>query len=215
MKGLDHIPSEKDLVKIYEAFLRGEVSLANIVKASQWSRFDPRLAEIFVTYMSEYWQAYSPMDLRTETLRQCWPSSMGLLLEWIDAKEKKLLEAWKKYITCDIKKALNEQYFIGVYALGSRQMFLSSWISLTPYLKWGYLGNAILNKKLRGKTLVSPEIRETVLSDLHRRSKVIKAEDYRQVLSGAISKRQAQRDLQAFEGFKSRGRTQSKKYIPV
>src|SRR5262245_10218933 len=80
MKGLSSVPSLKSLQFAYDKLLKNSFSAKDLALWTQWSRLDPRLAEILVSNFSKNWKKISPIELNIEILKQPWSAALGVLL---------------------------------------------------------------------------------------------------------------------------------------
>src|SRR4030081_1425871 len=98
MKGLIHIPSLPDLKRAYDELqFKGEVQYENhFAIYSQWTRFDPRLAEIWVKAILSAWKRLNPVGLNRSLKDQPWPNAAGVLLQFaasaIPSKQKEIFK---------------------------------------------------------------------------------------------------------------------------
>ncbi len=74
--GLERIPSQGDLERAY-ADLGDDPAPDALARYAQWSRFDPRLAEIWVATLLREWKRVHPIELREALLKQPWPAAAG------------------------------------------------------------------------------------------------------------------------------------------
>jgi hypothetical protein len=225
MKGLHAIPSETELMLAY-ARLQGDESVpiapAELALWSQWSRFDPRLAEQCVESIGRAWKRIPPVELHELLVRQPWPAAFGVWVEHITVfkpvplADRALFQTWADCVMAGIQPAEYEQFFIGLRALGGPAMRADATLALEPYLRWGYLGREILINKFvmepQGKTLVPARARRAALDELIRARRRLTLRDYRDALGGWVSSRQAEYDLAAHPRLLARGRTKARIY---
>ena len=154
MKGLDKIPTQKNLLKAYKALQvlspPSTVSIKTLALWSQWSRLDPRLGEILVQYLSRFWPYISPVALNQALKKEPWPSAFGVLINQVpycDIKNKAGFRQWSKSVMADIAPAPDELFFIGLYKIGGKQMKNECLYSLKSYRKWGYFAKDLLINK--------------------------------------------------------------------
>ena len=227
MKGLDKIPSTDELSLAYGKLQSRQpslISLAEIILWSQWSRFDPRLAEQLIVFISEKWKRWNPVFLHEELLKQPWPQAFGVLLEqalaagFLSKESASLFKKWGDVVLSDISPANGEQFFIGLQKLGSKQMLRNAERPLRAYTAWGYFGcDLLVNKaqekiKLRNRTLVSAAVRKHVLSELLKTRKRLTVKDYCEALSYQVSRRQAEIDLAREKRLIPSGQTRGRFY---
>src|SRR5687768_10029995 len=125
--GLARLPDIHDLEKAYNAILLTEREAGALVSSHlfaiycQWSRFDSRMGEICVNYLSKNWKKMNPVELHDVFLLQAWPAILGVLLEFCQIQLREsmnreqflLFQRWKNTATSGMKKANWEQYFVG------------------------------------------------------------------------------------------------------
>lgn len=222
MKGLGAIPSFRELGEAYQV-LQIEPERAGLPELafwSQWSRFDPRLGEQWISHLSRYWKEISPLAFREALLAQPWPAAAGVLLEQAaligKTSDKRLFRTWKNCVMSGIEPAPHEQFFIGLRAFAGEEMRQDCLQTLKPYRRWGYFGREILLNKAQSRqgrsTWISASVRRKTLSALLAKHDRIRVQDYIDALEGAISRRQAQLDLHGFPGLEARGQTQGRSY---
>ncbi len=226
MKGLLCIPGNKQLLSTYNKLQsdKTKISIKEITIWTQWVRFDPRLAEQLVSYLSRKWTNILPKDLNAEMIKQPWPAAIGLLIENIiifkkhhDQESKQEISNftfWASIVMSGIGPSNNEQFFIGLRPLASKLMKRDVLLSLDFYRRWGYFGfDVLINKFKYGKlTLISKEVRTRFLTDLRKRKKRLTVDDYRRELFYRVSVRQAERDLNECKRIKPVGNTRARYY---
>ncbi|MBI3535142.1 MAG: hypothetical protein HY072_06620, partial [Deltaproteobacteria bacterium] len=159
MKGLESIPTPNDLLKAYNTlqFKQKMLLPSKLAFWSQWSRFDPRLAEIIVFYISKNWKDISALTLNREIKKQPWPGVLGVLLEQVilfagfSLNEKVLFRNWARFVMTGVSKASFELFFIGLRSLGGRLSLQDAVLSHKTYKKWGYFGRELLINKVPEK----------------------------------------------------------------
>ena len=223
MKGLVEIPSLSDSQYAYQQLqTRAEaITVAQLALWTQWARLDPRLAEQWIVHVSKFWKSYSAIEWNLSLRSQPWPCAAGPLFEQVrslllrDRAEKNLFSKWFQCVMRKIDPASGEQYFVGLRAFGGALMQKDAAQTLLPYQRWGYCGREILVNKSTSKTFptLSPaEIRKRILTELIEKGNSIRTQDYLDALGGAMSRRQAELDLQHHPNLKSFGNTQAKTY---
>jgi hypothetical protein len=225
MRGLEMIPSLGDLQDAYSRLQKqqrvGEaVSPHQLVLWSQWSRFDPRLAEMLVARLSASWASFNPIDVQ-EALRDApWPAALGVLLEQVriyglsQRAERKRYQSWLSCAMVSILPARGELFFIGQRAFAGKLALADAEFSLRSYRRWGYFGREVLLNKASARepsTAIAPRVRRRVLLQILRRKSAITVSDYMTALRGAVSRRQAQIDLKN-AGLSACGETRSRTY---
>ena len=227
--GWIHIPDEAQLEKAYNALLHSTTPKPNsdeLAQYANWSRFDPRLAEIWVGYMAEHWQEINPLELRTMALKSPWPATLGVLLEFSKTLvqtnpkspvENQLYKHWNKLVVTSLPPAKSELYFIGLRPLGSAETLNDASLSSLEYEKWGYLSreNLLAKKRVAGSSrisrisCISKDKRLAILIDLVKVGRLLRTPDYWDAIDRCISLRQAERDIKNSGYFKSKGQTRS------
>lgn len=250
MRGLPAIPSAEELEGAYlrldvssssESFAlpsRGRKSgkfpspwlssvEADLALWSQWSRFDPRLAELWVKWISQHWNDTAPARLNESLRAQPWPAAAGVLLEetlftgQICRKERKFFRAWMGFAMVGIPPANGEAFFIGQRGFARNLTRLDATRAEKSYRRWGYVGRERL---INASTLcmepaLSPrvtrmprETRRLVLENLCQERDSFRVEDYLRALDGRVSRRMAEMDLRACARLKPRGETRGRIY---
>jgi hypothetical protein len=203
VKGLLFIPDHRQLEQAYNEFLGKMLSCEQLSQYSQWSRFDPRLAEIWVKWVSENWTQLNPLELRKELNKQAWPSAAAVLIEFLVPNladrtfSKSVFLKWKDILLIGTRNAHFEQFFIGNRSIGGTLMLRDAQHAAPQYLKWGYLARENLWNK---KNAISPrnyEERMLACKSLFNKVDRITTDQYLELIQHTVSKRQAERDLAA------------------
>lgn len=228
--GLTHIPSPDERAIAYEAVQHfghpkaAPLDLHLLALYTQWTRFDPRLAEICVLFFVRHWKELLPLKLREELLKQPWPGACAVLLEFsqrdfLESKEKQSFKNWRTLVTQGFPKSNEEQYFIGLRPIASIGMVDDARLSLAEYRKWGFLAREVLFNKQklpsgRGRThTIEPAVRREILKELLRARHRVTAVEYQEELGQAISLRQAERDLKSCALLRPRGNTRGRTWV--
>ena len=226
MKGLKKIPSQRQLFQAYKTLqcLPDSVSIKKLVLWSQWTRLDPRLGEILIGYLSNFWRIHNPVEINQQLKRQIWPAVFGVLLEQVPFYclqklknkewDRKSFFYWAKCVMIDIPPADNELFFIGLYKAGGKFVQEECFYSIKPYRKWGYFSKELLLNKAKPvkKTLISLPQRKAVIDELLKSYKTITVQDYLEKMNFQVHRRQAQRDLKNHNQLQSYGHTKNKYY---
>ncbi|MGK5089170.1 hypothetical protein WDW86_16590 [Bdellovibrionota bacterium FG-2] len=229
MKGLVQIPSIEDLGVAYEKLQSRpfDISTGELVLWSQWSRFDPRLAEQLITYFAKNWRFLLPADLNAKLREQPWAAALGVLLFQLqelgnfEKSERTLFSKWADCVMTHVACASGEQFFIGLRSFGGKLMREDAQGSLMFYSKWGYLGREVLINKAQQrvaatnskKTWMPPRARLAALESLLYTRTRITVRDYREKLHNAVSMRQAELDLKGCPLLRSVGHTRARQYV--
>ena len=224
MKGLKKTPSEKKLSQVYSILQTETVSEKQIALYSQWSRLDPRLAEILIQHLSLRWKHYHPIKLNSILRSQTWPAALGVLLNHVPIyhqqkttnwKEESLFNSWSHCVMNSIPPAKNELFFIDLYKPGSKFLYREAFYSTKMYKKYGYLGKELLINKAKPsiKTLIPLNQRQAILSELLETRKTLTVKEYLSELQ--IPPKQAQRDLKNHPQLRSYGNTRNRKFVKI
>ena len=234
MRGLAQIPGVEELTQAY-ARLQGGGGLETreLALYSQWSRFDPRLAEQLVSHLTRHWRSLDPHALHAELSLQPWPAAMGVLLEQASLDEElargeaRRVRRLAELVLEGLPRGEGASFFIATRAFAGKLMRLDAELATRPYLRWGYLGRERLVNKasargLGERTLLSRTRRVKVLSELvqERREsgRPLTVQDYRarlEALGGGVGLRQAELDLASHPELTPRGVTRGRVYLPV
>jgi hypothetical protein len=222
-----NIPGRPELEKAYSMLLHREPVTPkeeDLALFAQWSRFDPRLAEIWVSFLIREWERYPPLELRNALLCQPWPATAAVLLEFTAKRVSNptLFPFWHRMVTESFPKGNWEQFFIGLREIAGKAMQEDARFAFCEYRKWGYLGREILlNKSGRGSltgggkrthTLL-PETRQEILKEMLISSARITTDLYWEAISRCISRRQAERDLEKSSIVRACGKTRARYFL--
>jgi len=216
--GLKKCPGIRDLEEGYNQILsaertaNGKIDLNSFATFCQWSRFDSRMGEICIQFLSRYWKEINPVELHDAFAQQPWPSILGVLLEFFKDKST-LFQMWKKTATCDFQKANWEQFFIGKRKIGGQMMFDDARFSLEEYRRWGYLARELLINKNDKEVSYSYETRLQILKEMLITHPRITTQQYWELIGKSVSKRQAERDLKDSNLLRSRGNTKGRYFV--
>ena len=221
--GLVKIPGERALHKAYDSLLHKKPapSYHHLALYSQWARFDPRLAEIWVRYVSREWVHLNPLELRLHLFKQPWPSCAGVLLlfvkNYLEAEKHldptiHLLEHWSYLVAGGALKGCDEQFFVGLRQVAGKSMFDDARYSLSEYRKWGYFSRENLT---HGKSAGSLSVttRQEMLRELLEKHVRIRTATYWEAIGRCVSKRQAERDLEKSLLLRIRGQTSARYFV--
>lgn len=225
-------PSQKQLENAYSHLLGAQSVLeTQWVMYSRYSRYDPRLAEIWIKRMAKEWKKLSPLMLQEKNIKEFSPATLGVLLEQlymylVDLQSKKIFYKWKELVMCDVKPSQGENFLIGIYPFASKAMLEQAEAPHISFKKWGFSGADILvNKYLKvqqtkQKTGLSKKVRKTMLDRFIAAQKKaghfkFKLNDYVQFCGGHISTRVAQLDLLSAKHIRRHGRTKSRYYSTI
>jgi hypothetical protein len=219
MLGLHKKPTPHSLLKAYNQLQSSkQISEDECILYAQWSRFDPRLGEILVQYLTQNWQQLNPMVLRQKNQNAPCPQALAVIFEHV--KHNKLQEAqifhhFFHLCVDGIKPAPYQSYTIGLFQPGGMQLFLRALRPHPFYSKWGFYESTPLYTKwaqVPQRTFLDRATRKRILREILKTKKQIKASDYIEACHYAIHPRQAERDLRSFFKLKIIGQTRSRLY---
>jgi hypothetical protein len=219
------IPSRKKLIQVYNLLQASKQKLTekDIIEWAGYSRFDPRLAEILISYLTLSWRTFNPLKMRELNLSEAWPQTLAVLLEHVELNLKntkkdsdvQLFKLFKDLLLFDIQPAEYQSYTIGLFSVGGQLQKKCSELPHPIFKKWGFYENDLfLSKTSKGReqTLYDVETRKRVLKSLLKTNKKISVNDYIEACRFSIHRRQAERDLSQFFKLKKTGRTRGRLY---
>lgn len=227
MKGLIKIPQPSELFQAYTQLQnsRAVVKMKQIMTWSQWVRFDPRLGELLIQFISSHWQKLNPLEINQGLNDVMWPAVWGVLLDQaelllkrqgiINKKEFLLYKAWAKVVMSGVQPASGgEQFFIGLLQPGGKTMVNLATKSSEDYRRWGFIGNETMINKFSAqpRTVIHRKTRSRILEDLIKNTGTITVSDYMEALDNKVTRRQAQRDLCCHPMLHSSGFTRGRVY---
>ena len=222
------MPDSKEMDSAYECLTRMRLGksvllIQDWIRLSRYSRFDSRLAELYVQAISRSFRKIDPIAMNEANLSIASPGVLGVLLEHAEglAKDPSELEQfrlWKKLALFKTPHGNHEQFFIGTRGFGTSHVRAEAEKSLKHYKKWGYLGSEVLRNKFKlhqaehPKTYLDASTRRTILQALLKSKLRFTVEDYIDACGNAISRRSAQLDLSKEPHLKSFGQTRARIY---
>lgn len=212
--GLKVIPCLPELELAYDKLLTKKVSPREVAQYSQWCRFDPRLGEIWITFLLQQWKTIPPISLNTEILALPWPAAVGVLLEFAKKKGDSVFCAWCEIVLSGVTPVSGEQFFIGLRQLGGVLMLEDAQFGSEEYRRWGYLAREPLLAK-EPQVVFSKETRREILKSLLAQSNRIRTRDYWEATGRSQSLRQAERDLKESDLIRCYGKTKSRYYLAL
>jgi hypothetical protein len=221
MKGLTHIPQKEDLSQAYAAIQSARAILENdYARWSQWTRFDPRLAEQLIASLNREWRRLSPVLLNQELLQHPWPATFGVLLEMIrllpgwNKTSVHTFLLWSKCVMNEIQPSHHELFFIGTRGFAGNLLRKDAEQSIKTYAKWGFIGRDLLLGKntQTSTTLLTKNARKNMIDELLAEKKHFTVTDYINKSGHSLNRRQAQRDLKGDHRLKHSGSTHARFY---
>lgn len=246
MRGLRALPQTDDLLEAYREIekrgdgLRSDQALSEkqIAVYSQWSRLDPRLAELFTGYLERWGHEIHIFRFLRELESLPWPRAILVPLRFAEIKltfgmktaEASLgpkasrvatLHALINSIDRTFPEKSNDLFFIPLQRLN--RVLTDEMIDLQtePYARAGFIGSAPLFAKGQtpdGATLMTKGARERLLLRMiggkpaSGTREDLTVDRYMTACRGLVSRRQAQRDLDAEPRLKAIGFTRNRRY---
>jgi len=229
MKGIS-LPSSDEIKTAYQKVdpifsAKSNVSAAELVTWSQWSRADARLGELLVRFLSDHYRKFEPFSLRQENLNSPCPQAICVLLEFVDKRVReqgpstalyRLFKSWSQILKEDVAKVQPQMFFLPYGFPKPSQDLKTIQRSLALYEQWGFFGREDLaqskSQSQNQKTLLSAEKRRDLLHELIQKQAQLTVEDYIYFCGGNIQRRTAERDLAAHPFLKKTGHTRGAKY---
>lgn len=202
------IPQTNDLIGAYNA-LQSDPSLPipKLVLYSMWTRFDPRLGEILIQYISKHWRNLNPMEVEKSLACCAMPYCWGVLCEHVllilPKTEHKTFKNWRNCCLSESKKTA-ENYFLGLFSFAGKKQKSEAYNTLPLYRKWGYLSSELMlplhktGAPARNRTYIPKEERIKKLKKILSDRKSISVNDYLALFEGKVSKRVAELDLNTY-----------------
>lgn len=210
-------PSIYDLKKAYDRFVAGkDLDAEFFASVSQWTRFDPRLGEI---WCSSFLKSHPNIDLRefrTQVRLLSFPQVVGVLLAQIRGPEIRSIE---RYVVGGIKPVPYQDYFIAVSGFASKSVRASAESPLRSFRRYGFFGREIFRNKAAAGAIAEtvteiPKAARIEMLDkwLSRREGRFTVDDYLAALPVGVSRRVAQLDLRRRTDLEVRGSTRNRFY---
>lgn len=172
---------------------------ALLALAADFSRYDPRLLSILVSWFYQHWQDFSPQALRSFYPQMKSPQTIALIAEFLKTlTDKPELTCLMVYLQGGVEAVPFQLYFRGLYRPGGRMSQRAVLESLAEYRRWGFLARErpvldVFKKTPLGH--LSQEARLFCLKELLEEKKNIQLSDYLKALPLAVSRQQALQDL--------------------
>lgn len=187
----------------------------------QLTRFEPRLAEVFVKSLAENWLSINPVLLAESLKSESQSFVFAALIEnaqiLIEKKYHVSFRAWKAAATSSVKPAHGEIFWIGVYSFMGKSFLNEVRNSNKLFLRWGlycqdYLVNKAHNREKIKLPPPSKTTRREALINLAKASESITVANYRNHLNGQISNRLAELDFKESFFLVRQGETKAASY---
>lgn len=211
------IPSTNELLKAYADLQSVHVHFneEDIITLATWSRFDPRLMEQVILYLSQKWVDENPIKIKDLAVQSGGAQALAVILEHVSIKLKSnLFDQWKDLICHKLPQVAYQRFFIGFDKPASKRALVSVTQAVEPFKKWGFLEDELIFNKLDHYPpgTYSIETRKQILKNLLLEKKRIRISHYLTALHNSLSRRQALRDLESFPFVKSDGTKKSRTY---
>ncbi|MDO8644269.1 MAG: hypothetical protein Q7S00_04795 [bacterium] len=176
-----------------------------VILASDWSRWDPRLLQIIVTFGWSHWKEWNPYLLRQARQEMKTPQTVGVVSSFILAvagdhqpqPDRELTSFWN-YVTADLKPVSPQYYFFDLYLPGDHLGERAARESLGEFKRWGFLGRdrIVVNTATKtGAGSWDQPSRLNILKRLLTGRRKIQISEYLEELHHSISRQQALLDL--------------------
>lgn len=219
MKKIEKAPSIRDLTWAYNQYQSNNISLNLFLETFEWCRYDPRLGEILIQTLKDFWPQWNPLEISQKLKGHSWPQVWGVLGSHVflllSPSDRSVFLSWLD--CCFYQVSFNKEwstFFIGVFKFGGKSLKNEAFDSIPLYLKWGYYGKTPMipiNPQSFKYTLIPKRQRLEKLKELFHIKKRIRLQDYREYLDFKISKRTAELDLKQWS--KKSGQTKGASYI--
>jgi hypothetical protein len=218
------VPDEASILRAYADLQnRSVLAVTDWIRYAQWSRFDPRLGEVWLSAFDREWRSLAPVPFKNENLKQAVPAVLGVLLDQYHQfvcpePDRKIFHHWRTIALDGVPSANHEQFFIGVAPFAGKQIRLDAEQPLKIYKRWGFFGRDVLVNKFSQKqqrlqrTALAPVERKKALAKLIHLKKRITVTDYIEACDGLISRRIAQKDLESEPRLEGAGSTRARYY---
>jgi len=221
MKGLESVPNISNLRVAYDHLQSAKMLLnpPQIALYSQWARLDPRLAEILVGHFTVFWQEIAVGSLIQALTQQPWPRSIAVLLRFavlgLATADREVARHLISAVETAFPAPPPQLYFVPLQVPNSVILREEVDFRIDPYFQSGYIGSQPLfqhSKPPANRTFLSAIQRKQILSDLFAKQNFVTVSDHIYACKGMVSRRQAQRDLNAYSGVKAQGFTRGRSY---
>jgi hypothetical protein len=222
---LKHAPTQNELARLYHELARiGASSVGErkawpyapespeqlIALASQMLRYDPRLLSILVQWLRTSYGSLNPQELRRRLREARWPQSLLVALDFAKlGSQDAELTAFADYVASGFARVEPaERFFLETELPGSRGAARNLGRNLTPYARWGYVGQERpivdpVSKRALGR--YDAETRRRILKELSERRESFSIADYLSSVDHGISRQQALTDLNAYAAIEPTG----------
>jgi len=175
------------------------------------SRYDPRLFDILVAFLSRSWKELNPAAVRALYAGMRTPQTVAVMAEF--ARSQQALPEEKRYFLRYLQEGLApvpmQLYYQHLYRPGGNLMRRAAEEALREYKAWGFLAREApsLDEADR-RTMGSrdADARRNILMQLLKERGRIRMSDYIEALGGKISRQQALIDMRSIEGVRLTGR---------
>ena len=180
---------------------------------SDWSRFDPRLLQILVTFGISHWSTLLPQQMRQGIQSMRTPQTLGVVTAFIKSTlpQQKEIHLFCNYLTEGLRPVPPQYYFFNLFLPGSYSAEKTTKESLSEFKTWGFLGrDRVVIDNITKKAVGTWDSisRANILKRLLRSRKEIQISDYLEEIHHSISRQQAIIDFKsigALQNGKGRG----------
>lgn len=200
-------PPQQALLDSYNLIQSKRLTVHQFMEIFEWSRFDPRLAELLVLYLKDNWSNWNPLEINKFLKKTPSPAVLKVLAAHsaliLKGQERKVFNSWIDCCFYQVEKK-NEwnTFYIGQYGFGSHLLKEEAFESIPLFSKWGYYAKTpiidfSMDSNKPQKTLIPKSERLKKLKLLLKQKKQIKVHDYIALLENKISRRTAELDLKS------------------
>jgi len=213
-------PTQKDLLGAYNLIQSKRLTAKKFMEIFEWSRFDPRLAEILVLSLRDHWSDWNPFEINHLLQKSHSPLILKVLGAHVTlllkGQDRKVFNSWMECCFYKVEATADwSLFYIGQFNFGSSLLKEEAFESIPLFTNWGYYGKTpmidfSMDSKVSQKTLVPKPERIKKLKQLLSRKKQIRVHDYMALLENKISRRMAELDIKEFA--RKSGNTKSSTY---
>lgn len=206
---LKQIPTDVHLSRIYYELAKAGASCAGekkawpyepknieelIALACDMSRFDPRLVDILVDFLSRHWGDVDPAKLRRSYKDMQMPQTVAVIGEFLlQAVKDEDAHFFVSYLSMGLDPAPVQFYFRNLYSIGGRLAQRAAEEGIHEYKKWGFLA---CERPMSIGTF-DRNSRRNVLHRLLKERGEISLKDYLAAVQFSISRQQALLDIRS------------------
>lgn len=200
-------PSQQALLESYNLIQSKKMTVHRFMEIFEWSRFDPRLAELLVQSLKENWPNWNPLEINKLLKLSLSPAVLKVLaahvLLLLKGQERKVFTSWIDCCFYQVEKNKDwSVFYIGQFGFGSHLLKEEVFESIPLFTKWGYYAKTpiidfTIDSRKPQKTLIPKSVRLKKLKHLFKQKKKIRVHDYIIFLENKISRRTAELDIKS------------------